>query len=241
MLSSIRYGSSLICVFIEQGCDILDSTTIDGVFIKKIGNAGFMIKADDMVVYIDPSGIEGNVSEDDMADLLLITHERFGHCDPDSIRKVRKSDCTTLIPEQMGLQFRGDARRVMEDDSLTGELSIKGVDIEVVAAYDSCNGELSSGPGVGYVFVLGGLTFYHAGHTCAVPELGGSSIDVALLPVGGNGTMDAMVAADAVSLMSPQIVVPIGYSQDDGPVVPVDQFETLVNEKSPGTRILSLI
>ncbi|WP_340820232.1 MBL fold metallo-hydrolase [Methanolobus sp. WCC4] len=218
----------------------MDSTTIDGVFIKWLGNAGFMMKADGMVVYIDPTGIQGNIPDEDMADLLLITHEKFGHCDPDSIRKVRKSDCTTLIPENMSLQFRGDARRVMGGDSLSGELSIKGVDIEVMDTYDSCEAATTTpGEGVGYVLTFGGLNIYHAGHTCTVPDLGPISVDIVLLPVI-NDAMDVEAAVDAVSLIGPDVVIPMGYEQNESSVEDINTFVTMVTEKSPSTRVVLL-
>ncbi|WP_292468130.1 MBL fold metallo-hydrolase [Methanolobus sp.] len=215
----------------------MDNITIEGVFIKWLGNAGFMIKGDGMVIYIDPANIREKVPEADMADLLLITHEYLGHCDPDSIRKVRKSDCTTLIPEDMSLQFRGDARRIMAGDSLTGELSIKGVDIEVVPSYESCDDTTSLGHGVGYFLSFAGLNIYHAGHTCNAAELSSASLDIALLPIGGNGAMEEEQAANAVALLNPKFVIPI-YESNAG--VKIDNFVSMVREKSPSVKVVIL-
>ncbi|WP_319506408.1 MBL fold metallo-hydrolase [uncultured Methanolobus sp.] len=218
----------------------MSSVTIDGILIKWLGNSGFMIKGDGMVLYIDPVNISGEVPEEDMADLLLITHEHFGHCDPDSIRKVRKSDCTTLIPNNMGLQFRGDARRVIEGDSLTGDLNIKGVDIEVIPAYDSCDGACYSGSGVGYFFIFGGLKIYHPGHTCTVPEWNFMAPDVAILPIGGPHGMDEAQSTIAVASLSPRIVIPIvhDFGEIDGTVP--DSFVDMAKEKSPSTQVIIL-
>lgn len=216
----------------------MDSITIDNVSIKWLGSAGFMIKGEDMVLYVNPVNVQGNVPDEDMADLLLITHESIVHCEPDSIRKVRKSDCTTLIPENMSLQFRGDARRIMEGDSLTGELSIKGVDIEVLPTYISCENTPLLGDGVGYLLEFCGLNIYHAGHTCMPAELGSVSPDLALLPIGGNGAMDEEQAANAVALLSPAHVIPMGYEPDTG--TSPEKFRQLVKEKSPSTGVIVL-
>lgn len=218
----------------------MNSIIIDGVLIKRLGKSGFMIKGNDMVIYIDPTNISARVPEEDMADLLLITHEHFGHCDPESIRNVRRFDCTTLIPEKMSLQFRGDARRVIGGDSLSGELNIKGVDIEVVSAYESCDSSSSSGDGVGYFFTLAGLSIYHAGHTCAVPEMGMTNPDVAFLPIAGHGVMDEVKAANAVSLLSPKTVVPMGYDPDVFDGASPDMFVDMVKQKSPSTKVVIL-
>lgn len=199
-----------------------------------------MIKWNDMIIYIDPDDLPEKIPDDEMADLLLITHEHFGHCNPDSIRKVRRSDCTTLIPEDMGLQFRGDARRVMAGDSLTGDLSIKGVDIEVLPTYVSCNDEKSYGAGVGYLLTLGGSTIYHAGHTCAIPDVGLHSIDIALLPIGGHMAMDKVQAAEAVSYMSPDVVIPMGYVPVGEGTSAAEDFMSIVKERSPATKVMIL-
>lgn len=218
----------------------MDSIIIDGVLIKWLGNSGFMIKGNGMVIYIDPINISKKVPDEDLADLLLITHEHFGHCDPESIRNVRRFDCTTLIPEKMSLQFRGDARRVIGGDSLSGELNIKGVDIEVVSAYESCDNISSSGDGVGYFFTFAGLNVYHAGHTCAVPKMELTNPDVAFLPIAGNGVMDVATAANAVSLLSPRTVVPMGYDPDAFDGASPDMFMDMVKQKSPSTKVVIL-
>ena len=43
---------------------------------------------------------------------------------------------------------------------------------------------------VGYVFDLGGHTYYHAGDTDDIPELRTLRTDVAFVPIGGTYTMD---------------------------------------------------
>ncbi|WP_242492575.1 MBL fold metallo-hydrolase [Methanolobus psychrotolerans] len=218
----------------------MGSITIDGVLIKWLGNTGFMIKGNGMVLYIDPCNLHHEVPVDDMADLLLITHEHFGHCDPDSIRNVRKSECTTLIPGNMSLQFRGDARRVMGGDSLTEDLSIKDVDIEVVATYECHDDTTSLGEGVGYFFVLGGLKVYHAGHTCVIPELVSNSVDVALLPIGVHQVMGQAQATNALTVLSPKVVIPMGYDSDDEAGGNLDTFIGMVNEKFPSAKVVLL-
>ncbi len=209
---------------------------IGDISIKWLGNAGFMIKGRDMVIYIDPYGISSNVPEEDKADIIMITHEYFGHCEPESIRKVRKSDCTTLIPENMSLQFRGDARRIMAGDSLTGDLSIKGVDIEVVPAYGPCDDASSRGSGVGYLFIFEGLRIYHAGHTCMVGDPQAISPDIALLPIAGGSVMDERQASDAVELLSPGMVIPMGYDTDDLSGDP-EVFSDMVKDSSPSIEV----
>lgn len=217
----------------------MGNITIDNVLIEWLGHAGFMIKAEGLVIHIDPYAVPDNLPFDDMADIILITHEHDRHCHPDSIRKVRKSDATTLIPENLSLQFRGDARRILEGDSLTGELAIKGVGIEVVPAYNIGSSTHLRGEGVGYIVKVGNLRIYHAGDTDLIPELGDVSADVALLPIGGVSTMDEEQAAEAAVLISPKVVIPMHYGEGDDRADP-EKFRELVNEKASGIDVVIL-
>jgi L-ascorbate metabolism protein UlaG (beta-lactamase superfamily) len=198
-----------------------------------------MIKGEGKVIYIDPYIHADDIPADDMADILLITQEHAEHCHPESIRKVRKSDATTLVPESVGLEFRGDARRVVAGDSLVGDLCIKGVGIEVVPAD---TGEIipeHGRRGVGYIIGLGGLRIYHAGDTFIMQEMNDFSIDVALLPIGGASPMDEDKAAEAVVLLSPGVVIPMHYDPDAMDANP-EKFRELVRLKAPNTDVIIL-
>ncbi len=67
-----------------------------------------------------------------------------------------------------------------------------------------------------YVFDYDGLTVVHLGDLKQVPTqteveaLG--AVNVALVPVGGGGSLNAAKAAEVVSLLEPNIVVPMHYA-----------------------------
>lgn len=69
-----------------------------------------------------------------------------------------------------------------------------------------------------YVFDFDGLTVCHLGDLAHVPtqaqieDLG--SVDVALVPVGGGGGLNAAQAAEVISLLEPSIVVPMHYKTE---------------------------
>ncbi|HEY3473133.1 MAG TPA: MBL fold metallo-hydrolase [Anaerolineales bacterium] len=67
-----------------------------------------------------------------------------------------------------------------------------------------------------YVFDYGGITVAHLGDLKEVPtqseiELLGT-INVALVPVGGGGGLNAAKAAEVISLIEPNLVIPMHYS-----------------------------
>jgi len=70
-----------------------------------------------------------------------------------------------------------------------------------------------------YVFDYDGLTVAHLGDLRQVPSqteieaLG--TVNVALVPVGGGGGLNAAKAAEVISVLEPSIVIPMHYSTED--------------------------
>ncbi len=198
-----------------------------------------MIKGEDKVIYIDPYLPAEDIPAEDMADILLITQEHNEHCHPESIRKVRKTDATTLIPESVGLEFRGDARRVAAGDSLVGDLSIKGVGIEVVPAAPGETITDHGKGGIGYIIELGGLRIYYAGDTILMQEMKFFSVDIAILPIGKASSMNEEDAAEVAVLLSPRVAIPMHYSPEARDADP-QKFRELVRAKAPNTDVFIL-
>ncbi len=218
----------------------MNSAKIGNVIIRWLGHSGFLLEGDGKKIYIDPYDLSEEPAFEDKADILLITHEHFDHCSPDDIRKVRRSDSTTLIPENLPLQFKGDARRIAEGDVLADGLEIKGVRIEVVPAYNLDKPYHPRGSGVGYIVELGGIRIYHAGDCDFFPEMKSINADVALLPIGGTYTMDEEEAASAASVISPKTVIPMHYGKSDLTDGDPEKFKALVHGKNPDINVIVL-
>ncbi len=218
----------------------MNSVKIGNVTIQWLGHSGFLLEGDGKKIYIDPYELSEEPAFDDKADILLITHEHFDHCSPEDIRKVRRSDSTTLIPESCSLQFRGDARRVSEGDILADGLEIKGIRIEVVPAYNLDKPYHPRGFGVGYIVEIGGIRIYHAGDCDFFPEMKSIKADVALLPIGGTYTMDEEEAASAVAAISPKTAIPMHYGKSDIKDGNPEKFKTFVHGKNPDINVIIL-
>ncbi|MGB9927281.1 MAG: MBL fold metallo-hydrolase [Methanosarcina sp.] len=218
----------------------MDSVKIGKVNIKWLGHASFLLEGEGKKIYIDPFELKEEPAFEDKADILLITHEHYDHCSPDDIRKVRRSDSTTLIPENCSLQFKGDARRVAEGDILADGLEIKGIRIEVVPAYNLNKPFHPRGLGVGYIIELEGSRIYHAGDCDFFPEMKDLKVDIALLPIGGTYTMDIEEAADAVQAISPKAVIPMHYARSEGTQADPEKFKTLVHSRNPDINVIIL-
>lgn len=73
-----------------------------------------------------------------------------------------------------------------------------------------------------YVFDYDGITVAHLGDLQKIPtqseiELLGT-VNVALVPVGGGGSLNAAKAAEVVSMLEPNLVIPMHYSTPDAKV-----------------------
>jgi L-ascorbate metabolism protein UlaG (beta-lactamase superfamily) len=104
-----------------------------------------------------------------------------------------------------------------------GEFEIGGVFITGVQTDGSGSGKKkskkeneASGRNTIYVFDYDGITVAHLGDLREVPTqseietLG--TINVALIPVGGGGGLNAAKAAEVISLIEPNLVIPMHYS-----------------------------
>ena len=90
-----------------------------------------------------------------------------------------------------------------------------------------------------YVFDYDGLTVAHLGDLKQVPTqteieaLG--TVNVALIPVGGGGGLNAAKAAEVVSLLEPNIVIPMHYSTSDVKVS-LDSLNKFLKEMGLGKQ-----
>jgi L-ascorbate metabolism protein UlaG (beta-lactamase superfamily) len=101
-----------------------------------------------------------------------------------------------------------------------------------------------------YVLDYGNITVLHLGNTDTVPsqtmveELG--NINIALVPVGAGGALNASKAAEVISMLEPNIVIPMYYETPHSklPLDPLSKFlkemgltelETMESYKIPPT------
>jgi len=100
-----------------------------------------------------------------------------------------------------------------------GEYEIKGLFITGVAMWHDDTGGALRGRNTIYLYEFADATVCHLGDLGHVPsqsqveELG--NVDVLLVPVGGQYTLDAAKAAEVVSLIEPSIVIPMHYALPD--------------------------
>ncbi len=116
-----------------------------------------------------------------------------------------------------------------------GEYEIGGVFVTGIPLHDAENERYN----VGYLLNYDGLTVLHMGDLAHVPEQtvveGLGQVNVLLLPVGGGHALRGPQAAEVVSLIEPNYIVPMHYAIPglQLELEPVDQFLKAMGVSSP--------
>ncbi|MBK7454374.1 MAG: MBL fold metallo-hydrolase [Anaerolineales bacterium] len=113
-----------------------------------------------------------------------------------------------------------------------GEFEIGGVFITAVQT-DSGKKSKDSVRNTIYVFDYDGLTVAHLGDLQKIPtqseiELLGT-VNVALVPVGGGNSLNAAKAAEVVSMLEPDLVIPMHYATPDSKIK-LDEINKFIKE-----------
>ncbi|MBC7264656.1 MAG: MBL fold metallo-hydrolase [Chloroflexi bacterium] len=164
--------------------------------IQWFGHSCFRLRTRGATVITDPCGPETGYEIPRMrADIVTVSHEHEDH-----------NYCRIVAGDPKIL--RGP-----------GEYEIKGIFIVGISTYHDRKKGQERGKNTVFTFEMDGLRICHLGDLGHVPsqeqieEL--SDVSVLLIPVGGGTTINAAQAAEVVSLLEPNIVIPMHYSTKD--------------------------
>jgi len=153
------------------------------------GHAWFEIKGEKASVVTDPFKGIGLPEPKLTADIVLSSHSHSDHA---------------------ATEFVEGALAVKE---FVGEKTIAGVSIKGVATFHDEAQGVQRGKNSVYVFEVDGIRFCHLGdlgHALTAEQLEAiGEVDVLLIPVGGNYTIDAQAATREVEKLAPKIVIPM--------------------------------
>ena len=193
------------------------SDLLDGVTWFR--QSSVRIRRDGTEIHVDPWGI----TEESRADYILLTHPHYDNFSEEDIARVRGPDTIVVAPTGMKKQL-GDADHFLHPGDL---IQLDRVDILAVTAH---NREREFHPPesgwVGYVFTVGNLTYYHAGHTDFLDSMQDIRCDVAFLPCCSDYAMGPEEAAKAGAACGAEIIVPIHWGTPSEDLKDADKIAT---------------
>lgn len=216
---------------------------INGIEIKWLGHAGFLIK-NSRVIYIDPYQIKDGLEK---ADLILITHSHYDHCSVADLKKIVKEGTKIVMPADCQSKItRFDVGIKMEVVEPDYDLDLGDVKISVLPAYNIDKPFHSKEEHwIGYLLKMNNVLIYHAGDTDKIDEmqkLTGHKQEgkefVALLPIGGRFTMSVEEAVEAAKLIQPSLVIPMHYGSIVGTEEDAKEFKELCEEENIKCEVL---
>lgn len=186
------------------------------------GHAAFSLITGDFHLIIDPF-LNGNPSakikaEDIHPSHILLTHGHSDHLG-DALELAAANQALIIAPTELANWCA--AKGAQSHGMYMGRMKFPfGCCLMVPAFHGSSikdNGQtLYGGLACGYVLELEGKIIYHAGDTGIFGDMANLSrrakIDCALLPIGGNYTMDPIDALAAAKMIGAALTIPMHYN-----------------------------
>lgn len=188
-----------------------------GLTFEHLGHASVRIETDDdLIVYIDPwSDVLADRPRD--GDVVLVTHDDMDHYDSDAIESVATDDADIIVYEAVDTT---DLDRDVTPLASDGSLTVRGISVEAVPAYNHADGEHvdeagepfhAKGEVIGLILEFDDTTVYFPSDTDFLPAHNHVQATVFIPPIGGHFTMDRHEAADFAKSVDPDLVLPVHY------------------------------
>lgn len=195
----------------------------NNIKIDWLGHASFKISSD-KTIYIDPF----HLTQDDKADIILITHGHYDHCSIADINRIITSTTQIFATPDCSSKLRKINTERVQIVAPNKRIEISGMTIDTVPAYN-LNKQFhpKENEWLGYIVEINGTRIYHAGDTDLIPEMKNVKADIVFLPVGGTYTMNAEEAAQAANMIKPQVAIPMHYGDIVGTESDAEKFKSL--------------
>jgi L-ascorbate metabolism protein UlaG (beta-lactamase superfamily) len=139
--------------------------------------------------------------------MILVTHEHFDHFDKELIKEIASKQDACVVAHYEILKELSLPKHLAHTIGMNQTINLRDMSVTAVPAHHP-----NSFYPMGFVLKNNGTTIYHAGDTDLLDDFGHINPDVALVPIGGEFTMDCTDAVRAVKTMKPKFVIPMHYN-----------------------------
>lgn len=180
-----------------------------------INHACFMVEKNNSAIIFDPfldGNPEGLTVDDIKVDYIFVTHGHFDHLG--SAFDIAKKCDATIISTAEICGLAGEAGCKAHGMHLGGTFQFPFGKVRVTPAFHGSG--VPGGHACGFVVDFYGTQLYFAGDTALysdmqlLPKL--DPFTYAILPIGGNFTMDPKDAAIAAEFLQAKYVIPVHYN-----------------------------
>ena len=212
--------------------------------ITYLGHSAFEIKINDKKILIDPFLVKmPNYDYSDVTD-IFVTHGHGDHLG--SAIEISKQTGATITAVFELANYCATKGANVNGINLGAWLDFDwGRAIAVPAFHSSSTPEgIYAGCPCGFVFEIEGKVIYHAGDTCLNSEMKiiGDIYqpDIAILPIGGQYTMDIEMAVIASEMLNVTAVIPMHYNTFETINIDITDFERQIREKGKMPIVLNV-
>ncbi|MFH1751372.1 MAG: metal-dependent hydrolase [archaeon] len=140
-------------------------------------------------------------------DSIFISHEHAEHFDKQAVEAIALRNNSIVVSHETVLNQLDIPINLKKSVESNQEFILRNVKVKTITAHHPRT--FSS---MGFMFDFNGKTVYHAGDTDLTDIFTQIKPDVALLPIGGQITMDVIDAVRATKTMKPKFVIPMHYN-----------------------------
>jgi L-ascorbate metabolism protein UlaG (beta-lactamase superfamily) len=139
-------------------------TSGDDLKITFLGHGTLMFTFGTLVIHVDPVSDFADYTALPKADIILVTHEHFDHCETSTIQSLRKNE--TVVAGSGSCAEKITDYTVMKNGDVK---TVKGLPIEAVPAYNMVHMRSPGSPfhpqgvGNGYIITFNDTRVYVAG------------------------------------------------------------------------------
>ena len=212
--------------------------------ITYLGHSAFEIKMNDKKILIDPFLVKmPNYDYSDVTD-IFVTHGHGDHLG--SAIEISKQTGARITAVFELANYCATKGANVNGINLGAWLDFDWGKVIAVPAFRSSSTPegIYAGCPCGFVFEIEGKIIYHAGDTCLNSEMKviGDIYqpDIAMLPIGGQYTMDIENAIIASEWLNVTAVIPMHYNTFEAINVDITEFERQIREKGKVPVVLKI-